>query len=155
MTVLENVRVAVQSDSSAYDFWSRIDDNEGITAKAEAVLERVGLEYKSDEPAASLSHGEQRTLEIAVALGANPDLLLLDEPSSGMSPEETQDIIDLIEDLSDSQPIIFIEHKMSVVRRVADRILVLHNGRKLAEGPPKSVQANEQVQQVYLGEEQL
>ena len=155
MTVHENVRVAVQSDHSVFDCWSQIDDDEEINARTAEVLEQVGLSHRADELASSLSHGEQRTLEIAVALGTDPDLLLLDEPSSGMSPEETTDVIQLIGELASTQPIVFIEHKMSVVREVADRILVLHNGQKIAEGTPADVREDAEVQRVYLGGQKL
>jgi len=99
----------------------------------------------------NLSHGDQRTLEIAVALGTDPDLLLLDEPSSGMSPEETSEVIELVEELSEDLPIVLIEHKMSVVMQVSDRIMVLHNGQKIADGSPSEVRNDQQVQEVYLG----
>ena len=155
MSVLENVRVAVQTDYDSYDFWSQIDANEEIDERAHRTLERVGLDHKSEDLAKTLSHGEQRTLEIAISLGADPELLLLDEPSSGMSPEEMSEIIHLIEELAGTQSIILIEHKMSFVRQVSDRIMVLHNGTKIAEGSPQEIQANEQVQRVYLGGEQL
>ncbi|WP_436347146.1 ABC transporter ATP-binding protein [Natronorubrum sp. FCH18a] len=152
LTVLENVRIAVQSNHNPYVFWNDANEDEEMLSKAREALERVGLWEKRDQEAANLSHGEQRTLEIAIALGGDPQLLLLDEPSSGMSPEETADVIDLIGKLSsDDLGIIFIEHKMSVVMEVADRIIVLHQGQVLADGPPEEVRKDEQVQRVYLG----
>jgi len=155
MSVLENVRVAGQTDERPFDFWSRIDDDHELTERTEEILERVGLAAKRDTPAANLSHGEQRTLEITVALGTRPKLLLLDEPSSGMSPEETTEVIELLGELADGLPIVLIEHKMAVVREVADRIIVLHRGQKIADGSPSEVRKDEQVRQVYLGEQQL
>jgi branched-chain amino acid transport system ATP-binding protein len=155
MSVLENVRVAAQTDGRHFDFWSDIEDDEQSNRRAEAVLERVGLADKRDTPAANLSHCEQRTLEVAVALGTDPKLLLLDEPSSGMSPEETTEVIHLLGELADDHPIILIEHKMAVVREVADRIIVLHRGEKIADGPPSEVREDERVRRVYLGEQEL
>lgn len=148
LTVLENVAIAVQANENSYNFWSEVDPE--ITTRSNEVLERVDLEDKADHLASALSHGEQRTLEIAVALGTNPDLLLLDEPTSGMSPEETREIIRLVDELQDDLPIILIEHKMSVVNEVADRILVLHNGQKIADDDPDVVRQDDEVRRVYL-----
>ncbi|MFC6838439.1 ABC transporter ATP-binding protein [Halomarina ordinaria] len=149
LTVLENVAIAVQSRENAYNFWGATDP--AIDERAYEILEQVDLTSKADSLAENLSHGEQRTLEIAVALGTEPKLLLLDEPTSGMSPEETREVIGLVGDLRTEFPIILIEHKMSVVNEVADRILVLHNGRKLADDRPEVVKQDEEVRRVYLG----
>ena len=151
LTVLENVRVAVQARHTAYNFWSDADSRTEFIEEAERILERVDLSAKSDRLAETLSHGEQRTLELAVALGTNPEMLLLDEPSSGMSAEETREIITLIEELARDKAIVLVEHKMSVVMNVADRILVLHNGEVIADGSPQEIRENKQVQEVYLG----
>ena len=152
LSVLENVRIAVQSNQSPFKFWNDAQSDEEMISEAREVLQRVGLWKKRNQEAGNLSHGEQRTLEIAIALGGDPDLLLLDEPSSGMSPEETREVIDLINNLStDDLGIIFVEHKMSVVMGVADRIIVLHQGEVLADGTPEEVQHNGEVQRVYLG----
>lgn len=148
LTVLENVAIAVQSRSDSYNFWS--DPDPVVTERARDVLARVDLTAKADALASSLSHGEQRTLEIAVTLGTAPKLLLLDEPTSGMSPEETQDIIELVDELQVDFPMILIEHKMSVVNEVADQVMVLHNGQKLADDEPSAIQQNEEVRRVYL-----
>lgn len=155
LTTLENVRVAVQTKYDPYDFWTDIDDDPEMTDRAMELLKRVGLEHRSETPAANLSHGEQRTLEIAVTLGTDPSLLLLDEPSSGMSPEETTEMIGLLGELSADLPIVLIEHKMNVVRQVADYIMVLHKGRKIADGTPEKVGSNEQVKRVYLGTHEI
>lgn len=148
LTVLENVAIAVQSNENSYNFWS--EANPAVTERAHEILEQVELEAKADRLASTLSHGEQRTLEIAVALGTDPKLLLLDEPTSGMSPEETQEVIQLVGELRDDFPIILIEHKMSVVNEVADRILVLHNGKKIADDEPDVVKQDQEVRRVYL-----
>ncbi len=148
LTVLENVSIAVQSDSMSYNFWQSTDP--AIGNRAYEILERVGLVDKADSLASDLSHGEQRTLEIAVALGTEPKMLLLDEPTSGMSPEETTEVIELIHELQDDFPIVLIEHKMNVVNEVADKIMVLYNGKKIADDAPLVVQENEEVRRVYL-----
>ncbi|MFC7156973.1 ABC transporter ATP-binding protein [Halomarina halobia] len=148
LSVLENVAVAVQTNENSYNFWGKAPPE--ITDRAHEILERVDLAPKADTLASNLSHGEQRTLEIAVALGTDPKLLLLDEPTSGMSPEETRDVIQLIGELRRDLPIILIEHKMSVVNEVADRILVLHNGKKIADDVPDAVRQDREVRRVYL-----
>jgi branched-chain amino acid transport system ATP-binding protein len=150
LPVLENVRVAVQARHSKYNFWRDTDDMPELIGEAERILERVGLLQKRDALAANLSHGEQRTLELAIALGGDPKMLLLDEPSSGMSAEETADIIGLIQELAEDFTIVLVEHKMSVVMQVADRIIVLHNGGVLADGSPEEVRNDETVRRVYL-----
>jgi branched-chain amino acid transport system ATP-binding protein len=151
LSVLENVAVAVQSTSNVYDFWTSSEAHPEILEEAEEILNRLSLAEERDQLVANLSHGDQRTLEIAVVLGTDPDLLLLDEPSSGMSPEETSEVIELVEELSEDLPIVLIEHKMSVVMQVSDRIMVLHNGQKIADGSPSEVRNDQQVQEVYLG----
>lgn len=155
LSVLENVRIAVQSNHQPYNFWRDTADIPELTTKAIGILEDVGLEDKRDVSAENLSHGEQRTLEIAIALGSDPEMLLLDEPSSGMSPEETTEVITLVDELAVRLPMVLIEHKMSVVRQVADKILVLHNGQVLAFGPPEEIQQDERVREVYLGGQTL
>jgi branched-chain amino acid transport system ATP-binding protein len=148
LTVLENVSIAVQSNSMSYNFWRPTDPEVGD--RAYEILERVGLTDKADSLASDLSHGEQRTLEIAVALGTEPEILLLDEPTSGMSPKETTEVIDLIHQLQGDFPVVLIEHKMNVVNEVADKIMVLYNGKKIADDAPSVVQENEEVRRVYL-----
>lgn len=148
LTVLENVAIAVQSNENSYNFWNKTDPE--VTDRAREILAEVNLTSKADDLASTLSHGEQRTLEIAVALGTDPKLLLLDEPTSGMSPEETRDVIQLVGELQRDFPIILIEHKMSVVNEVADRILVLHNGMKIADDEPEAVRQDQEVRRVYL-----
>jgi branched-chain amino acid transport system ATP-binding protein len=157
LSVLENVRVAAQSQHSKYNFWQSADEFPEFIETAEQVLNRVGLLQKRDATAANLSHGEQRTLELAIALATEPKLLLLDEPSSGMSSEETAEIIDLIRSLAEEITIVLVEHKMSVVMEVAERIKVLHNGGVIADGSPEAVRNDETVQRVYLsgGQEEV
>jgi branched-chain amino acid transport system ATP-binding protein len=151
LTVLENVRVAVQGPARAFDFWSRADRLGGVRERAEALLRTVGLAEKAELLAAHLSHGEKRHLEIGIALASDPALLLLDEPTAGMSPEETDETMGLIRELAAGRTIVLVEHKMKLVMRVSDRITVLHQGQVLAEGTPDEIRANEAVQQTYLG----
>jgi branched-chain amino acid transport system ATP-binding protein len=151
LTVLENVRVAVQGYRRAFDFWSRADRLEDVKARARDILESIGLGARTALLAAHLSHGEKRHLEMAIALAGDPALLLLDEPTAGMSPEETEETTVLIRRLADTRTVVLVEHKMKVVMKISDRITVLHQGEVLAEGRPDEIRANERVQQTYLG----
>src|SRR5262245_170790 len=151
LSVLENVRVAGQGPGRAFDFWSRADRLPAVRQRAEALLERVGLGGKAGMPAAHLSHGEKRHLEIGIALASDPELLLLDEPTAGMSPEETDESTRLIRALAADRTVVLVEHKMKVVMNMSDRITVLHQGRVLADGTPDEIRANAAVQQTYLG----
>ncbi|MBM3217567.1 MAG: ABC transporter ATP-binding protein [Candidatus Rokubacteria bacterium] len=151
LTVFENVRVAAQGAGQAYDFWRRADALTEARARAEEVLVTVGLAPKAGLLGTHLSHGEQRHLELAIALAANPVLLLLDEPTAGMSPEETDETMVLISELRAGRTIILVEHKMKLVMKISDRITVLHQGQVLADGTPEEIRANETVQRTYLG----
>jgi branched-chain amino acid transport system ATP-binding protein len=151
LTVLENVRVAVQGYRQAFNFWARAAALEGVKARARELLETVGLSPRVELLAAELSHGEKRHLEIAIALAGDPTLLLLDEPTAGMSPEETDATMLFIRRLAEGRTVVLVEHKMKVVMRISDRITVLHQGEVLAEGTPDEIRANERVQQTYLG----
>jgi len=151
LTVLENVRVAVQGHARAYDFWSKASHLRDVRRRAESLLERIGLGRKAGQLAAHLSHGEKRHLEIGIALATDPALLLLDEPTAGMSPEETDETMRLIRELATGRTVILVEHKMKVVMRISDHITVLHQGQVLAEGSPDEIRANTLVQQTYLG----
>jgi branched-chain amino acid transport system ATP-binding protein len=151
LTVLENVRVAAQGSSRAFDFWRRAEALTDVRARAEEMLATVGLAPKGYLLAAQLSHGEQRHLELAIALAANPILLLLDEPTAGMSPEETDETMVLIRTLAAGRTIVLVEHKMKLVMGISDRITVLHQGQVLADGTPEEIRANEAVQRTYLG----
>ena len=151
LTVLENVRLAVQALDSGFDCWRPRAARRDWIEKAERLLERVQLQDKRGFRAERLSHGEQRALEIAVALASDPKLLLLDEPTAGMSPEETRSVMDLILALVAERTVALVEHKMKLIMGVSDRIVVLHQGRLLAQGSPAEIRANEDVQRVYLG----
>lgn len=154
LTVFENVRIAKQAHAggSSRLFSSR----EGLAAvheQTEAILERLGLLDQRKALASNLSHGDQRLLEMGIALAAGPKLLLLDEPTSGMSPGETERTTRLIRGLAKEVAIILVEHDMEVVMSISDRVSVMHQGAIIAEGTPAEIQKNEQVKEAYLGKE--
>jgi branched-chain amino acid transport system ATP-binding protein len=149
-TALENVRIAAQSRRHGWSMLTHYSAYGDILAKAEAVLEAVGLRSKAHEPAASLSHGEQRNLEIGIALATDPVLLCLDEPTAGMSAAETHETIALVRSIANDLTILIVEHDMEVVMELAHRITVFHHGRVLAEGTPAEIQRNPEVLEVYL-----
>jgi len=152
LSTLENVRVAVQALVSRYDVWRPRARLTALAEQAGALLQTVGLWAARNRAAATLAHGEQRALEIAMALAADPRLLLLDEPTAGMSPEETRGMMDLIARLARERTVILVEHKMKLVMGICDRLLVLHHGELLAQGTPAEVRANPEVKRVYLGQ---
>ena len=151
LTVLENIRVAAQTYRLSFNFWGRAAALTAIRDKAGVILKEVGLWDKRELLAAYLSHGEKRHLELGIALSTDPTLLLLDEPTAGMSPEETDETIHLIRRIAAGRTVILVEHKMKVVMNISDRITVLHQGQVLAEGSPAEIRANTRVQQTYLG----
>jgi branched-chain amino acid transport system ATP-binding protein len=154
LSVMENVRLAIQSAAGVhYDMltpWMRHAD---LIARADAVLARVALGARRDVPASVLSHGDQRKLEVALMIALEPKIFMFDEPTAGMSVDEVPVVLDLIAQLKQdkSKIILLVEHKMDVVRSLADRIIVLHNGRLVADGPPAEVIASPVVQEAYLG----
>lgn len=152
LSVDENVRVAAQALKTRYDVFSHRDRYPELVQKAEAALAEVGLTHRRARRARDLAHGEQRALEIAIALVADPELLLLDEPTAGMGPEETKEMVALIERLAADRTILLVEHKMKMILGLSDRILVLHHGRLIADGTPAAVQADPEVRRVYLGQ---
>lgn len=153
-TVLENIRIAAQTASIgkfSFDILSRASELE--RDRAEEIVERIGLANERNTKARNLSHGDQRRLGIAIALGTDPEALLLDEPTSGMGSDATHQTAELIRDLHDEfdLTVLMIEHDMSVVLSVSDRISVLHRGSLLTTGPPEEVREDENVQEAYLG----
>ena len=149
-SVLENARIAAQSRRHAWSLLTHYRAHRDVIEKAEAALAAVGLLSKAAELAANLSHGEQRTLEIAIALATEPRLLCLDEPTAGMSAAETRDTMQLVRAIARDLTILIVEHDMQVVMELADRISVFHYGEVLAEGTPAEIQENPRVLEVYL-----
>jgi branched-chain amino acid transport system ATP-binding protein len=149
-TVLENVRIAAQSRRHGWSMLRHYTKFRDIIDKAQAVLASVGLAAKANELAANLSHGEQRNLEIGIALATEPQLLCLDEPTAGMSAAETHDSMALVRRIAKDLTILIVEHDMQVVMELAQRITVLHYGEVLAQGTPADIQQNPRVQEVYL-----
>ncbi len=152
LTTLENVRVALQALVSRYDVWRPRTRLVALVEQAGRLLQTVGLWAARNRVAATLAHGEQRALEIAMALAPDPRLLLLDEPTAGMSPEETRNMMELITRLARERTVILVEHKMKLVMGICDRLLVLHHGELLAQGTPAEVRVNPEVKRVYLGQ---
>ena len=148
----ENVRVAVQMRHARYQLFKPRSAMQALHDQADALLERVGLADLRARPAADLAHGQQRALEVAMALASEPTLLLMDEPTAGMSPEETRVMMDLIVALAAERTVILVEHKMKLVMGICQRLLVLHHGEFLAEGTPDEIRANDEVRRVYLGQ---
>ena len=154
LSVLENVRLAVQArQQRGIDLISMWTSHRDIRAQALAILERVALAGKQHLAVASLPHGDQRKLEVGILLALQPRVFMFDEPTAGMSVDEVPVILDLIREIRQdrSKTVLLVEHKMDVVRSLADRIIVLHNGTLVADGDPAEVIASPVVQQAYLG----
>ena len=152
-SVLDNVAVSIQARSgSSFRFWSPVARDEDLNAAAHAFLDRVGLANRASVRAASLSHGEKRLLELAIALATAPKLLLLDEPLAGLGQEESLASIELLRSLKSEFTIVLVEHDMDAVFDLADRISVLVNGRVIATGTPQQIRANPDVRAAYLGD---
>jgi len=149
-TVLENVRIAVQSRHHAWSVVRHYRAYHDVIERARHALAAVGLADKERELASELSHGEQRNLEIGIALATEPKVLCLDEPTAGMSVAETHATVELVRRIATNLTIMIVEHDMEVVMGLAHRITVLHYGEVLAEGTPAEIQANSRVQEVYL-----
>ena len=154
LTVFENVRISAQSRRTSFNFWSTAHSLSAVNERVLDILEQVELLEKRNWLASTLSHGERRYLEIGIALATEPQVLLLDEPTAGMSCAETNLCAELIQKLNTSLnlSIVLVEHDMTVVMAISDEILVLNEGRTLAQGTPREVSDNEEVQRVYLGE---
>ncbi len=152
LSVLENVRIAAQSRKMTFNLWTAVGRHKEFIEKADQIIERIQLSDKRNDLAGTLAHGEQRYLEMGIALATDPDMLLLDEPTAGMSPEESKQTAEFIKSLADPLTIILVEHDMEIVMGISDKITVLHNGAFLAEGSVEEIRANEVVQRVYLRE---
>ena len=152
-TAEDNVAMAIQShDGHSFRFWKEARRDPGLRGPAREVLEKVGLESRADTSAANLSHGEQRQLELAMALATQPSLLLLDEPMAGMGLEDSKHMVDLLKSLKGEVTILMVEHDMDAVFALADRITVLVYGKAITTGSPGVIQADPAVQAAYLGE---
>ena len=158
LTVLENIRLAVQAARSGshrhgLNLWSVWSDHRELTERADEILDAVAMKDKEEELVASLPHGDQRKLEVALLMALDPGVFMFDEPTAGMNAAEAPVILNLIRKLKadKSKTILLVEHKMDVVRELADRIIVLHNGTLVADGEPAAVIASPIVQEAYLG----
>jgi branched-chain amino acid transport system ATP-binding protein len=154
LSVVENVRLAVQSRKrEGLNLWTVWLDHRNTLQRAHELLERVRLGDKAELAASSLPHGDQRKLEVAMLMALDPAVYMFDEPTAGMSVDEVPVVLDLIRGLKQraDKIILLVEHKMDVVRELADRIVVLHNGKLMADGDPEAVIASPVVQQAYLG----
>ena len=158
LSVLENVRLAVQATVDGthrrgLNLWSIWSDHRDLSARADAILAEVALKARAHDTVASLPHGDQRKLEVALLMALQPQVFMFDEPTAGMNAAEAPVILDLIRRLKrdKTKTILLVEHKMDVVRELADRIIVLHNGQLVADGDPAEVIASPIVQEAYLG----
>ena len=158
LSVRENVRVTVQATRAGahhrgLNLWSIWSDHAALTKRANEILKSVALTDKADSEVASLSHGDQRKLEVAMLMALESQVFMFDEPTAGMSADETPAVLNLIRELrkDKTKTILLVEHKMDVVRELADRIIVLHNGTLVADGEPGKVIASAIVQEAYLG----
>lgn len=156
LTVLENVRLVVQSRAElGFRILTLASRHRELVAKAEGILDRVRLLEQAHQNVSELSHGDQRKLEVALLIALDPAVYMFDEPTAGMSVDEAPVVLDLIADLKaqTDRTILLVEHKMDVIARLADRIIVLHNGALAADGAPAEVMASDVVQEAYMGKE--
>ena len=152
LSVFENVRCAVLwSLGYRYSFWHRVDRADDALERAERVLEQLNLTGRRDVPAGVLSYAEQRALEIGITIAGGADVILLDEPTSGMSHSETEQVVQLIREVTVGKTLLMVEHDMSVVFELADQIAVLVYGELIAHDTPARIRANAAVQEAYLG----
>jgi len=155
-TVLDNLALAVQARSgSSSSFWRRVSEEAPLFDEARTIAGEIGLAGREAAVAATLAHGEQRALEVGLALATRPRLVLLDEPMAGMGPEESENMIALLERIRARITVLLVEHDMDAVFRLADRISVLVAGRVIATGAPAAIRANAEVRRAYLGEEEV
>jgi branched-chain amino acid transport system ATP-binding protein len=155
MSVYENIRCAVLwSQGYKYSFWHRVDALESVRERTTEIVERIGMAKRRERMAGVLTYAEQRALEIGVTIAGGANVILLDEPTAGMSRSETDEAMDLIRKVTEGRTLIMVEHDMSVVFNLADRISVLVYGEVIATGAPEEIRGNKAVQEAYLGTEQ-
>ena len=155
-TAADNVALAAQAhDGHSFSFWRNARKESGLRRAAQAALERVGLDHRADVLVSRLSHGEQRELELAVALATRPQLLLLDEPMAGLGVTESARMVKLLQELRKEVTIVLVEHDMDAVFALADRISVLVYGRVIASDVPVAIRQNEEVKRAYLGDQHV
>lgn len=153
LSVLENLALAVQArEGSSFSFWRPVASERALDDEARSFAAQVGLESRAGIEARTLAHGEQRALEVALALATRPRLVLLDEPMAGMGPEDSRRMIELIERLRNQVTVLLVEHDMDAVFRLADRVSVLVSGRLIACDTPEAVRRDPAVRRAYLGE---
>jgi branched-chain amino acid transport system ATP-binding protein len=153
LTAFQNIRLAVLSKKGIrFQMFRKVDKMGDITKETDEILKRINLDRERNLPAGMLSYGKHRSLEISMALATDPDLVMLDEPTAGMSRDETHYAVELIKRLTEGKTAVIIEHDMDVVFSLADRITVLHYGQILAAGPPGEIKQNQAVKDAYLGE---
>ena len=155
-TACDNVALAAQAhDGHSFRFWGNARKESRLRDAAHAALSRVGLDHRADAVVSELSHGEQRELELAVALATKPQLLLLDEPMAGLGTTESARMVKLLQELRKEVTIVLVEHDMQAVFALADRITVLVYGRVIASGVPAAIRSNEEVKRAYLGDQHV
>ncbi len=153
LTAFQNIRQTVLSKRGIrFQMLRLLDRMDDVTKETEAILKRINLDGERDVPASMLSYGKHRSLEISMALATDPDLVMLDEPTAGMSRDETHTAVELIRRLTEGKTLVIIEHDMDVIFSLADRITVLHYGKILATGTPAEIRKNQAVKDAYLGE---
>jgi branched-chain amino acid transport system ATP-binding protein len=152
-TTFENIRMAVLSKRGIrFNLFRRVDKMRSITEETDEILNRINLQGERDIPASGLSYGKHRALEVSLALATDPDLVMLDEPTAGMSRDETHSAVELIRRLTEGKTMVIVEHDMDVVFSLADRITVLNRGEILISGPPDEIKENQGVKDAYLGD---
>jgi len=153
LNAFENIRMGILSkEGIRFSLFRKVDRMKAITLETDRVLERINLHEERDIPACELSYGKHRSLEVGMAASTDPDLVMLDEPTAGMSREETRHTVELIRRLTEGRTMVIIEHDMDVVFSIADRITVLHHGEILATGTPQEIRNSPEVKGAYLGE---
>jgi branched-chain amino acid transport system ATP-binding protein len=152
LPLFENIRIAVQAEKGhGFEMLSSINSLDEVNGRAFEIIRAIGLDGKENIVTKNLSYGDKRILEIGIALASNPKVLLLDEPTSGLASRETGKMTEFIQSLSKGLTVIVIEHDMNLVLSISDHIIVLHQGRVIAEGTPDGIKANDEVQEAYLG----